>query len=151
MGMRRRRIIRLGRFRICSRWRRSGRCWSRACGTAPAPRSRRRPRQTFAPPSHKQHVPGGRVRMRMIVRGMLTAIVLVWTSVAGFAGPTTMKTAIPEDFPRFVVPGHEADMTALRELFYHHYHGNGPACTLWDEWLPNALLWPAGGERSDTS
>src|SRR5438552_448110 len=41
-------------------------------------------------------------------------------------------------------------MSALRELFYLHYRGNGPACTLWDEWLPNALLWPAGGEGSET-
>ena len=51
--------------------------------------------------------------------------------------------APPEDFPRYQVPGHEKEMTALRELFWLHYPGSGPKATLWDEWLPDASLWPA--------
>src|SRR3974390_3840010 len=51
--------------------------------------------------------------------------------------------AVPEDFPRFQVPGHEAEMSTARELFWLHYPGAGPKATLWDEWLPDASLWPA--------
>ena len=51
--------------------------------------------------------------------------------------------AIPDDFPQFRVPGHEKEMAALRELFWLHYPGAGPKATLWDEWLPDASLWPA--------
>ena len=28
-------------------------------------------------------------------------------------------------------------------LFWLHYPGAGPKATLWDEWLPDASLWPA--------
>ena len=31
----------------------------------------------------------------------------------------------------------------MRELFWLHYPGSGPKATLWDEWLPDASLWPA--------
>jgi hypothetical protein len=51
--------------------------------------------------------------------------------------------AVPDDFPRFQVPGHEKEMATLRELFWLHYPGAGPKATLWDEWLPDAALWPA--------
>lgn len=49
----------------------------------------------------------------------------------------------PADFPRFVVPGAEQEMVTLRDLFWLHYPGAGPKATLWDEWLPDAALWPA--------
>lgn len=49
----------------------------------------------------------------------------------------------PTDFPRFVVPGAEHEMVTLRDLFWLHYPGAGPKATLWDEWLPDAALWPA--------
>lgn len=52
-------------------------------------------------------------------------------------------SAPPEDFPRYTVPGHEKEMATLRELFWLHYPGSGPKATLWDEWLPDASLWPA--------
>jgi len=51
----------------------------------------------------------------------------------------------PADFPRFLVPGHEREMAAIRELFWLHYQPARPLATLWDEWLPNATLWPARG------
>ncbi len=54
--------------------------------------------------------------------------------------------AVPDDFPRFVVPGHDDEMRAIRELFYYHYQNAGPVIPLWDEWLPNATLWPAVGD-----
>ncbi|MCS6831772.1 MAG: hypothetical protein RMM08_10820, partial [Armatimonadota bacterium] len=50
---------------------------------------------------------------------------------------------IPEDFPRFHVPGQQKPMDALRRLFWLHYPGAGPKATLWDEWLSLASLWPA--------
>jgi hypothetical protein len=34
-------------------------------------------------------------------------------------------------------------MATLRDLFWLHYPGAGPKATLWDEWLPDASLWPA--------
>ena len=55
----------------------------------------------------------------------------------------TVRPSPPEDFPRFQVPGHEKEMGTLRELFWLHYPGAGPKATLWDEWLPDASLWPA--------
>ncbi len=63
------------------------------------------------------------------------ALIGAWRSPAG--------NAPPADFPAFVVPGHEQEMAALRELFWVHYPGAGPKATLWDEWLPQAALWPA--------
>ena len=51
--------------------------------------------------------------------------------------------APPEDFPRYAVPGHEKEMATLRDLFWLHYPGSGPKATLWDEWLPDASLWPS--------
>ncbi len=42
-------------------------------------------------------------------------------------------------------------MNSLRDLFWLHYPGAGPKATLWDEWLPDASLWPdvATGNQSD--
>ena len=51
--------------------------------------------------------------------------------------------SIPDDFPRFIVPGHQDEMDQLRELFWLHYPGSGPKATLWDEWLSQPSLWPA--------
>jgi len=51
--------------------------------------------------------------------------------------------SIPNDFPRFSVPGHEKEMETLRRLYWLHYPGSGPKATLWDPWLPMPSLWPA--------
>jgi len=51
--------------------------------------------------------------------------------------------SIPKDFPSFTVPGHEAEMQSLRELFWRHNAGNGPAATLCDQWMVCPSLWPA--------
>lgn len=59
------------------------------------------------------------------------------------AGAGTATAEPPEDFPRFVVPGYEAEMASLRELYWLHYPGSGPKATLWDEWLTAPSLWPA--------
>jgi len=50
---------------------------------------------------------------------------------------------IPSDFPSFRVPGHEAEMQSMRQLFWLHNERNGPAATLWDQWMPAPSLWPA--------
>lgn len=50
---------------------------------------------------------------------------------------------VPQNFPRFEVPGHEDSMAALRHMFYQHYLEAGPKATLWDEWLASPSLWPA--------
>lgn len=75
---------------------------------------------------------------------------LVWVFVplAVQAGQPIRPAAasIPDDFPRFIVPGYEKDMSLLRELFWLHYQPAGPLITLWDEWMPMSTLWPARGE-----
>jgi hypothetical protein len=50
---------------------------------------------------------------------------------------------VPDDFPRFHVPGYEKEMRTLRELFWLHYPGAEPLPTMWDEWLPGPGLGPA--------
>jgi hypothetical protein len=62
--------------------------------------------------------------------------------VAGLCTPSGFASP-PDDFPHFVVPGHEKEMATLRDLFWLHYPGAGPKATLWDEWLPDASLWPS--------
>ncbi len=63
-----------------------------------------------------------------------------------FALMTAAATAaVPDDFPRFIVSGHAPEMNSLRQLFWLHYEPAGPQIPLWDEWLPNATLWPAIG------
>jgi hypothetical protein len=37
-------------------------------------------------------------------------------------------------------------MESLRALFWLHFKTARPAVPLWDEWLPNATLWPARGQ-----
>ena len=53
------------------------------------------------------------------------------------------QAMIPDDFPRFGVPGYQQEMEALRRLYWLHYPTAGPKATLWDEWLPMPALWPA--------
>jgi hypothetical protein len=52
---------------------------------------------------------------------------------------------VPEDFPRFAVPGADKEMNSLRNLFWLHYEPAGPLIPLWDEWMPMSTLWPATG------
>ena len=66
----------------------------------------------------------------------------LWLSLILAAAHSSLA-APPEDFPRFRVPGREKEMATLRDLFWLHYPGAGPKATLWDEWLPDASLWPA--------
>ena len=49
----------------------------------------------------------------------------------------------PEDFPHFIVPGFDQEMSSLRDLYWEHYARGGPMATLWDEWLSGPTLWPA--------
>jgi hypothetical protein len=56
--------------------------------------------------------------------------------------------SIPEDFPRFEVPGQAQAMETLRALHWLHYPGSGPKATLWDEWLSAPALWPAVTQES---
>lgn len=65
-------------------------------------------------------------------------VMILGTFIQGGAG-----MSIPEDFPRFVVPGQEATLDSVRGLFWLHYPGAGPKATLWDEWLTGPSLWPA--------
>src|SRR5438045_3282540 len=38
-------------------------------------------------------------------------------------------------------------MDSLRELFWMHYQQPGPFATIWDQWIPEAVLWPATTQR----
>ena len=61
---------------------------------------------------------------------------LGWCALATLA----MAAPIPDDFPRFIVPGHEAEMDAVRALYWRHYEHAGPLITLWDEWMASPTL-----------
>lgn len=54
---------------------------------------------------------------------------------------------VPDDFPRFEIPGQERYTELLRSLHWLHYAGSGPKATLWDGWLSMASLWPAVGDQ----
>lgn len=51
------------------------------------------------------------------------------------------------DLPQFIVPGNEAEMTALHELHALHHDAAFSDCTLWDAWLPMATLWASEKKR----
>lgn len=81
----------------------------------------------------------GRVARRAF--GVCVTACLVLLSQVGCAQE---QTTIPQEFPHFVVPGHEHQMARLRELYWLHYPGSAPPRpTLWDEWLTDPALWPA--------
>lgn len=69
------------------------------------------------------------------------ALALVLLAQACCGGAEQMS--IPKDFPSFGVPGHEKEMQSIREIFWHHNERNGPAATLWDQWMVAPSLWPA--------
>jgi len=73
---------------------------------------------------------------------------IAFVAIAFLIGATAraaQKIDVPDDFPRFIVPGHGQEMDSLRQMFWLHYEHNGPQSTLWDQWIPMATLWPAVG------
>ena len=81
------------------------------------------------------------------MKAILFGVLLISMIVSANAAAPPMN--IPDDFPRFIVPGHEREMDSLRQLFWHHYETTGPQIVLWDEWLPISTLWPAHGAGAD--
>lgn len=75
------------------------------------------------------------------IASLACALSVVWAAAD--------EAAIPDDFSRFIVPGKEREMESLRSLFWLHYQSSGPRIPLWDEWLPNATLWPARGKGAE--
>jgi len=67
------------------------------------------------------------------------SIIILASISSGFCSP------IPDDFPNFIVPGHEKEMASFRALYWKHYEAAGPLIPLWDEWMSSATLWPALG------
>ena len=80
--------------------------------------------------------------MSFSIRPLFLLILLSATSAAE---GQDAGLAVPEDFPRFIVPGRERQMESLRRMFWLHYQPAGPLITLWDEWMPMSTLWPARG------
>lgn len=72
----------------------------------------------------------------------LTGTMLAWCSRCV---PATADAVA--DLPRFVVPGHEAEMATLNELHALHHDRAFTDCTLWDGWLPQATLWASAKKR----
>ncbi|MBI5095267.1 MAG: hypothetical protein HZB26_22885 [Candidatus Hydrogenedentes bacterium] len=67
---------------------------------------------------------------------------------SGLLATAEEAAVIPDDFPKFIVPGHEHEMDALRGLYWHHIQDSGPKATLWDDWLTSPTLWPAMTTRN---
>jgi hypothetical protein len=74
-----------------------------------------------------------------------------WALTLTILATSAQAQSIPDDFPRFIVPGHQDTMDSLRAMYWLHYPGSGPKATLWDEWLTTPSLWPAvdTDDRSD--
>src|SRR5690348_13827932 len=102
---------------------------------------RARPVASINPP-RKMESPG---------RGLFLGVLLLCSVTFGRSqeSPAEKEAKVPEDFPRFVVPGHEREMRSLRELYWLHYQPAGPLIPLWDEWMPMSTLWPAIGSGND--
>lgn len=81
-------------------------------------------------------------------RGSITLALLFLTIPSLLPPCQTAASAspVPDDFPRFLAPGHEQDMSLVRDLYWLHYEPSGPLIPLWDEWMPKATLWPAMGK-----
>jgi hypothetical protein len=79
------------------------------------------------------------------MRRVAPVVSLLLLSISAYA--SIRAADIPDDFPRFIVPGHQREMDALRALFWQHYQKPGPFCTIWDQWIPEAVLWPATSKR----
>src|SRR5687767_1865976 len=71
---------------------------------------------------------------------MKTALLVMLLIVAP---APALAAEVPEGFARFVVPGHEKEMDALRRLYWLHFEHARPLIPLWDEWMPKSTLWPA--------
>jgi hypothetical protein len=70
------------------------------------------------------------------------ALFLTLNVLAARAGG--VETVIPDSFPEFFVPGHQAEMDMLRQLMWlHSQPPAGPLATLWDDWMSGPTLWPA--------
>ncbi|MFQ3549173.1 MAG: glycosyl hydrolase family 65 protein [Armatimonadota bacterium] len=72
---------------------------------------------------------------------LLGAILVISFTLLTNVGECNMD--IPEDFPRYQVPGFESEMDTLRHLYWIHYPQSGAKSTMWDVWLPTPSLWPA--------
>ena len=72
-------------------------------------------------------------------------ILSILLAIVSTVGVAQEPSAIPDDFPRFIVPEYQEEMDRLRELYWLHYPGAGPKATLWDEWqairCPVKLMW----------
>jgi len=73
--------------------------------------------------------------LNLTISAMLKAVI--------YASVSHVSQEIPDDFPKFIVPEHEKEMSLIRELYYLHYVPAGPMATLWDEWLSGSSLMPA--------
>lgn len=79
-------------------------------------------------------------RIRIILPVWLSLFISGWA----VAADSPALAELPEDFPRFEVPGAEHEMRLLENLFYRHMHNPaGPLATLWDEWMSRSTIWPA--------
>jgi len=58
--------------------------------------------------------------------------------------------ASSQELPSFQVPGREREMALLEKLLERH-HSPKITCTLWDDWLPMSVLWPAVGPDGSES
>ncbi|MGB4257537.1 MAG: glycosyl hydrolase family 65 protein [Phycisphaerae bacterium] len=81
----------------------------------------------------------------MSTRCLLVPAFASLMSGLSFAAGPAGAPVIPDDFPRFVVPGREKEMDSLRRLFWLHWQPARPLIPLWDEWMPMSTLWPAMG------
>lgn len=80
---------------------------------------------------------------RLSLRAVAAGAVLFAGALFMVAQPIEEMNSLPQSFPRFEVPGHEEELEALRQIFLLHFEPEMKMGTLWDEWLPHSMIWPA--------
>ncbi len=86
---------------------------------------------------------GGMKLLAVLVTGFLGFGSLGFSVVRVDAEAMERGRVVAEGFPRFEVPGEEVDMEAMRHLFHLHHQPSLGMGTIWDEWIPQSVIWAA--------
>ena len=88
----------------------------------------------------------GKLKMQKKLSLVILSLALIFTPYCSGKEVINEKLELrgvkspPENFPDFMVPGHEEYMNSMEKLLYHHRTGV-PGGTMWGLWMPMSQLW----------
>lgn len=85
-------------------------------------------------------------RHSLLIAPLLAACIALAQEPQPAAAPA--RIAVPDSFPKFIVPGREAEMQSLREMFFLHYSSARLSSLFNAHWMGEGLLWPAFNDPS---